>query len=331
MKRVILALSLILVIGLCLAATPGHPNWVSFEKTSPTTGTIKWSAEPAADVDYYYLGLHPTTAVYNAPAYCDPNWNQPGDWAASFSFDSPGVYKFDVVGLDAGTDYYAYVAAVETGGWTWGAFSSWESVVPLPVELTNFMGAYSASSFVSLSWTSQTETNMRGYRVYRAEIQDIAEAVSITPIMIPATNSSTTTTYTHRDDEVCAGGSYWYWLECLDFQGSDMFGPINVTIPEEQAAPELPQGTALRNIYPNPARIGDVTSMDVDVKAGETAEVSIYNSRGQMLKSFKLIEGFHQISWDGLDQQGNTCANGIYFCHINSASTNNTQKIVRVK
>lgn len=331
MKRFLLALCLVMVLSLCIAQTPGHPNWVSFQKTTPTTGTIKWSAEPAANVDYYYLGLHPTTTVYNAPAYCDPNWNQPGNWAASFTLDSPGVYKLDVVGLNPALDYYAYVAAVETNSWSWGAYSSWESVIPLPVELTSFMASYSASSYVSLSWTSQTETNMRGYRVYRSEVQDISEAVNITPTMIPATNTSTACTYNHRDDEVNAEQTYWYWLESCGFQNSEMHGPISVSIPGEQAAPQLPEGTALINVYPNPAKVGEATNMEVEVKAGETASISIYNARGQALRTYDLNEGFHQISWDGLDQNGNTCANGMYFCRISSASMNNTRKLIRVK
>lgn len=116
MKKVLLALGLLIIVGVCLADPPPPPQppaWVVFERTGETTGTILWSREPSANVDYYFLAVYPTTNRFGPLAYCDPVWSGATDgWANSIPEESPGVLKRDVVGLDPLKDYDAYVAAV---------------------------------------------------------------------------------------------------------------------------------------------------------------------------------------------------------------------------
>lgn len=435
MKKVLLLLTMMLVAYFCLAQTPDHPNWVTFERTSPTTASIRWSAEPSANVSYYYTAYHPTTTMYTAPSYCDPAWNGPGDWAAGMTLDSPGVYIVNIGALDPTKEYYAYVAAVETGGWSWSAYSSWEppiltydypegqlspiypdvslqmitgnanngvghpptppqnpgSIVEhiqifdlvgpgpwdmrftttlewiwvvgqgvyhgpiadvhipaaknleievqfgsggdptLPVELSSFTATLTASSFVTLSWTSQSETNLLGYRLYRSETMNSADAVLITPSMVQATNTSTACTYAHEDHEVAAGTSYWYWLESVDFNSSEMHGPSSVIVPSDPGTPVLPVITSVSDIYPNPFRIGANTNIDVNVKAGDNASLTIYNSRGQAVKTSSLFDGLNQINWNGVDDNGNSCSSGIYYIRVSSNSLSVTKKLVLVK
>ena len=445
MKKVMFLACLLIVASLCLAATPVHPNWVTFERTSPTTGTIRWSSEPSTDVGYYYLGLHSTDTVYSAPSYCDPDWNVPGGYVEDFIPESPGVLKSDVVALDPVKNYYAYVAAVELAGWSWSAYSSWEppinlndypegvstptvteptisimvvggdanSIVgtgtpgplpgpaaaitfsetlqligaggwtvdytttapvgiwysytqsrwfivlnsgghiifnipvggkdipevpihlgdaTLPVELSSFTATLTASNYVTLAWTTQSESNLLGYRVYRTENQNFAEARMITPIMIPATNTSTVCNYSCVDHEVVANNTYWYWLESVELAGEELHGPISVLVTDgEPGTPVLPETTEISNIYPNPFRAGGTASMDVSVKSGEKANVNIYNARGQVVRNVNLSEGFHQLNWDGTDSKGNLCASGTYFYRISSPSGNQTRKLVLIK
>jgi hypothetical protein len=65
-----------------------------------------------------------------------------------------------------------------------------------------------ANNFVKLTWVSQSETEMLGYRVYRGESGDQASAIMITPTMIGATNTSTTQSYSITDNEVSIGSTY---------------------------------------------------------------------------------------------------------------------------
>lgn len=130
MKRMLLTAMLMTIVFMCFAQTPARPNWVTFERTGATTGIIRWSSEPSVNVDYYYLGCHPTTTQYFAPAYCDPNWNVPGGPVGNMTLEAPGVFYRNVVGLDAAFDYHAYVAAVTYSDWSWSALSSWDSPPP---------------------------------------------------------------------------------------------------------------------------------------------------------------------------------------------------------
>ncbi|MDD4310814.1 MAG: FlgD immunoglobulin-like domain containing protein [Candidatus Cloacimonetes bacterium] len=84
-------------------------------------------------------------------------------------------------------------------------------------------------------------------------------------------------------------------------------------------------------MYPNPFRIGGTATMDVSVKAGEKAEVQIYNSRGQVLRTMNLSEGFHHLNWDGTDNKGTSCSSGTYFYRISSPSINQTRKLMLIK
>mgnify|MGYP001290210245 CR=1 FL=1 len=200
----------------------------------------------------------------------------------------------------------------------------------LPVELSVFNAVYTAENFVKLSWITESETNMLGYRVYRAESPVQAEAILITPTMIEATNTSTTQSYNHADYEVEGGHTYYYWLEAVDYSHSSFFGyrAVEVTV---NTTPELPEVSAMKSAYPNPFRANSKTNIEVSVKAGETGTVTIYNVLGQVVKTYKVTEGTQIIDWNGRDNKGNACGSGIYFYKMSTPSKNITKKMVIVK
>lgn len=200
----------------------------------------------------------------------------------------------------------------------------------LPVELSSFNAVLTAQKFVKLSWISESETNMLGYRVYRAESADQASALLITPIMIEATNTSSTQNYNLEDREVNSGNTYYYWLEAVDYGPSSFFGPQYVEVLAD-VAPELPVQSAMKNAYPNPFKSNSAATIEVSVKAGETANVTIYNVLGQAVKTYRVNEGSHNLTWNGRDSKGNLCGSGIYFYKMSTPSMNQTKKMVIVK
>lgn len=200
----------------------------------------------------------------------------------------------------------------------------------LPVELSSFTAVLTAKNFVKLTWVSQSETEMLGYRVYRGESGDQASAIMITPTMEPATNTSTTQSYSITDDEVSIGSTYWYWLESVDYASSHFHGPVSIIV-EGEVPPVLPETTTMKNAYPNPFRMNSSTTIDVAVKAGENGIVTIYNILGQAVKTFKVSEGTTKINWNGRDAKGNACGSGIYFYKLSTPSMNQTKKMVIVK
>jgi flagellar hook assembly protein FlgD len=85
------------------------------------------------------------------------------------------------------------------------------------------------------------------------------------------------------------------------------------------------------NAYPNPFRAGDGTTIKVDVKAGDTGTVTIYNILGQVVKTFPVNQGTNNLKWNARDSKGNLCGNGIYFYKLSTNSLNQTKKMVIVK
>jgi len=200
----------------------------------------------------------------------------------------------------------------------------------LPVELSYFAATLTAENFVNIAWTTQSETNMNGFNIYKNDGSDnLAGANRIA--YIPAYNTSTTQNYKHIDKEVELGHTYYYWLECVEISGHSTFNgpyPIYVNGP---TPPVLPEYTKMHNAYPNPFRAGSGTTIAVEVKKGDSGTVTIYNILGQVVKTFSLTEGTNNLNWNGRDSKGNLCGNGIYFYKLSTNSLNQTKKMVIVK
>jgi flagellar hook assembly protein FlgD len=82
-------------------------------------------------------------------------------------------------------------------------------------------------------------------------------------------------------------------------------------------------GSMLGSAYPNPFRTGIMANINVTIKAGETGTVTIYNLRGQTVKTFPLKAGEHTLSWDGKDS-----SSGIYFYKLITPTVQMTRKLV---
>jgi hypothetical protein len=199
-----------------------------------------------------------------------------------------------------------------------------------PVELSSFTATLTGQFYVELKWTSQTETQLMGYRVYRNTTPDQSSSMLIDSPMIPATNTSTSHTYTVVDQDVISGTTYYYWLEAVDFNASTYHGPVSVTV-NGNVPPVLPEQTTMKNAYPNPFRAGSSTNIEVSLKAGEAGTVTIYNVLGQVVRTISVTEGNHMINWNGRDSRGNACGSGIYFYKLSTPSINMTKKMVIVK
>ncbi len=199
----------------------------------------------------------------------------------------------------------------------------------VPVELSSFT-ALNVDRNVRLTWVSQTETEMIGYRVLRSNVNDLASAEAITPTAIAATNTSTTQTYNYTDTEVIENNQYYYWLESVDYNASEFFGPVSVFI--EVSAPAVTNVSQIvKSAYPNPFKANSNTTIVVDVKTGEAGTVTVYNILGQVVRTFSVNAGTNNVSWNGKDSRGNACGSGIYFYKLSTPSVTDTKKLVIVK
>lgn len=199
-----------------------------------------------------------------------------------------------------------------------------------PVELSSFTATLTAETYVQLTWVSQSEAQMMGYLVYRNTTADQSTSVLIDHPMVPATNTSSTQTYTAIDNDVTIGTTYYYWLEAVDYTNSTYHGPVSVTV-NGNVPPVLPEVTTMRNAYPNPFNTNGRTNIEVSLKGGENGTITIYNVLGQVVKTFNVTEGNHTVNWNGRDSKGNNCGSGIYFYKLSTPSMNVTKKMVIVK
>jgi len=239
----------------------------------------------------------------------------------------PGVYT---VVLDGYTDWIpesVTFPAVLTHDYTTNFIGTREQVTP--VELSSFSATLTANLFVKLTWVSQTETNMVGYKVYRGTSANIKEAEMLDIPMVPATNTSSSATYTVTDSNVLENNTYYYWLETIDYHETQFFGPTSVFV---DVTPPVTNQTKIVKSGPNPFKIGDTYNIQLDVKTGETGTVTIYNVIGQVVRTYSVTGGSNQlVKWDGKDSRGNTCGSGIYFYKLSTPSVNQSKKIVVVK
>lgn len=208
--------------------------------------------------------------------------------------------------------------------------SIFEAETSVPVELSSFTATLSAQSYVQINWITQSENSLMGWRLYRGETSSQQDALTITPILIPATNTSQQQIYSLSDTEVELGSIYYYWLECVEAASSSFYGPVSVTVESEMPG-IYPTVTQLKNAWPNPFKAQTGTTIGVDIKEGETGSLTIYNIQGQALKTQQLANGSHEVVWNGLDSNGKACGSGIYFYKLSTSSLNQSKKMVIIK
>ncbi len=204
----------------------------------------------------------------------------------------------------------------------------------VPVELSSFTATISAQNNVALTWVTETETGMRGYYVHRAEINNLANALIVSPL-IASSNSSQQHTYHYEDADLQDSGTYYYWLEANDLNGSSTFhGPVSVLFNAagENPSPKIPLVTQLHSVYPNP--FNPMAFIPFSLAKDSAVDFKIYNSRGQLVKQFDMgvkAAGMHRISWDGTDYNGNILSNGVYNIVMNAGKDSYQTKAVLLK
>ncbi len=105
--------------------------------------------------------------------------------------------------------------------------------------------------------------------------------------------------------------------------------PEYVSVDDETVTPE----STLMNCFPNPSRFG--TSISFNLSRPTQAEMTVYNIRGQRVRNLaskrNFTTGVHQLYWDGKDDNGLSCASGVYFIRINTGNFKQTHKVMILK
>lgn len=185
----------------------------------------------------------------------------------------------------------------------------------LPVELSSFTAIQNYQNSVTLTWITQSETNVHGFYVYRSGSQSLSEATVISPL-VGATNTSNQQVYVVVDKELCESGLYYYWLQIQDLNGGiDYHGPsaVYVELGSLEGIPDVPLVTELSSVYPNP--FNPETTICYQLEFTSDVIINVYNMRGQLVRALQVgsrTPGKYQIVWDGKTSNGSFCASGIY-------------------
>jgi hypothetical protein len=169
--------------------------------------------------------------------------NSSGDSASGFTVTLTATVS---VGLSSGSQLCRYtgvdwdcsadsvdVAAGKITRRNVTQFSDWVATqVPTALDLAYFTATQSASSGVSLQWTTEAEWDVAGYNVYRSAGTGVNQnAVKVNAQLIAASGvQGQGASYTLLDDSV-GSGNWLYTLEEVDIYGRrTLHGPVAVTV-----------------------------------------------------------------------------------------------------
>ena len=204
----------------------------------------------------------------------------------------------------------------------------------LPVVLSSFSAVYvpedEYDEHILISWITQTETDILGFNIYRADTENISQTGhNINASLIDGMGSSTIpTSYEYIDIATDVAASYYYWLEVVNLSGmNDLHGPIEYVPGDIDGDHEtdLVIGTILYENFPNPAYRSTTITYQISGSIYEqNVTVYLYNIKGQLIATALGINGKATLSVEALQS-------GIYFYQIKSDTFNITKKMIVLK
>jgi hypothetical protein len=203
----------------------------------------------------------------------------------------------------------------------------------LPVELSSFTGIATPQNYVRLQWTTQSETNVSGYYVFRSLSNELSSAQRINAF-VQATNTSQETDYSFIDREAAVGNTWYYWLQHIDMNNQFEFhGPINITLTDnDYEAPIIPLKTSFQKIYPNP--FNSTATIGIGLAKSASVNLVIYNTKGEKVRSLysgQKSAGSFRLNWDGTNDSGRKLPSGIYLIVMKTGNASFSQKLILAK
>ncbi|HQF67736.1 MAG TPA: Omp28-related outer membrane protein [Candidatus Cloacimonadota bacterium] len=194
------------------------------------------------------------------------------------------------------------------------------TIIDLPAP-QNLAATLNPPNTVVLTWEPPQYFGGRafvGYRLFR-------NGLSISTITNPNTLTFT--------DTYVPQGVHEYWICSLFNDPMMLSGPSNTvtinTLPNDDDV--ISAGNSL-NVYPNPFRSS--TSFALRGKANRQVNISIYNVKGQLVRSMAGTtdqNGEASLNWDGTNSSGNKVDSGVYYYQLNSPDFKHQGRIVLMK
>ncbi|MBN2030850.1 T9SS type A sorting domain-containing protein [bacterium] len=256
------------------------------------------------------------------------NWRNDGGSigteTSSRSFDGGSWQQLSILNIQA--PLTATIARVRIRGYKQGGAGGGyvyidDALFFDDVSLPVMMGAVSAETIgeaVVIRWSTESEVDLRGFYVLRAEGEDGVYNRVNTALITARGNHSSQSQYEYYDQSVLPGHGYWYQIEMIYADGHrELSEPIcsntftgNIDI----------EKSALFSNYPNPFNPETTIRYRVSQKDGyEHAALKIYNITGQEVLT--LIDrphnpGEYAVNWNGCDAEFVPVPSGIYIYRL---------------
>ena len=218
-------------------------------------------------------------------------------------------------------------------GGSFDGYAKNEDVVDssLPVTLTSFTATDSDGKVV-LHWVTESEIENLGFIIERKNVGEWVEIAGYsTHEELQGQGSvSCRTEYSYTDSKVQPGITYEYRLADVSYDGVvEYHGTRAVTVKGSDEL-ALPEGFALRSIYPNPFN----PETNISYAIGKEAEVNLVivdllgREVRQLLNNEVRSEGNYTVKWDGTSDNGFRMSSGVYFVMMKAKGTVDMQKMV---
>jgi hypothetical protein len=190
--------------------------------------------------------------------------------------------------------------------------------IPLPAKLLSFNASKQANNDVLLEWKIAEEANIDHYEIEVAKTDGDLQSGQFEKIgQVPARGSSgSTQDYDFTDDESNKTGVRYYRLKIISIDGNFYYSEIRPVIFDDDI---------VSRIYPNPSP--GVFYFIFRQNTGETINIKVYNTKGQIVREVKTIAtGFVQKLI--IDLQQSSFAKGMYMIVAEGTATK-TFKVVK--
>lgn len=193
---------------------------------------------------------------------------------------------------------------------------------PVAVRLKSFdVGVVDGDAV--LRWETNFEADMNGFQVVRAD-EENGIYTSVTRELIASKGDPEGAHYEYRDASIRPNRSYWYKLVEITPDGEGaQFGPYSISF---RLANELEQNV------PNP--FNPVTTIKYSIAHDEDVNLVIYDVGGRRVRTLvdaRQRADVYKVTWDGINDDGQRVASGMYFYKFAAGKFVQTRKMVLLK
>jgi Secretion system C-terminal sorting domain len=197
----------------------------------------------------------------------------------------------------------------------------YNSVVPLPVELTSFSAAI-IDDHVSLIWQTATEVNNYGFEIERQNLEFSSQKSEWSKIgFVPGHGNSNSPKEYSFTDKPTGDSDFKYRLKQIDIDGQYEYSQ------QVEVKLEVPEEFSLKQNYPNP--FNPTTKIEFSIPSDNNVEIKMFNVQGMEVAT--LLNEQRQSGIHNIEFNAGNLASGIYFYKIVSGNYSEIKKMILLR